>query len=90
MKNVASTARVDDGRLDLLAVEKCSVPQIMKISADLIAGKPVDHHEHVLHIQSRHFRISSSVELQSDLDGEIGPMLPLEIQTIPQALEVYC
>ncbi len=89
MKCVAANARVDDGRLDLLAIKKCAVPQIMKISGDLIAGKPVDSNPHVLHLQSRHFRVSSSVELQSDLDGELGPMLPLSIETLPQALEVF-
>lgn len=90
MKNVADSARVDDGRLDLLAVKKCNVAQLMKVSGDLIAGKTVDRSPHVLHIQARHFTVSSSVALRSDLDGEEGPMLPLTIDTIPQAIEVFC
>ena len=41
MKNVANGVAVDDGKLDLLSIGKCSIPKLMSITADLIAGKPV-------------------------------------------------
>ena len=91
MKNVAEEATVDDGKLDLLAVKKCSPAQLMKLTADLIAGKSVTGQEAVLHVQAKKFSISAKKGgLVSDLDGEIGPLLPLEIETIPKAIEVYC
>lgn len=90
MKNVAKEASVDDGKLDLLAVKKCSPASLMKLTADLIAGKSVTGRKFVFHVQAKDFQISAEKgELVSDLDGEIGPLLPLEIETIPGALEVY-
>ena len=44
----------------------------------------------VLHVQAKNFTVISSDEVQSDLDGEIGPLLPIRVETIPKAIEVYC
>ena len=90
MKNVAKDVAVDDGKLDLLAIKKCSITQLMTITADLVAGRPVAEKDGVLHLQARTFHIATTESLQSDLDGEAGPLLPLIIETIPQAIAVYC
>lgn len=90
MKNVAEYVEVDDGKLDLLSIGKCSIPKLMALSADLIAGKPVSEREDVLHVQAKHFHIESGIPVESDIDGECGPMLPLTIDTVPQAVAIYC
>lgn len=90
MKNVAKNVSVTDGKLDLLAIRKCGISSLMAVTADLIAGKPVSEKDKVLHIQAKDFCIESAEPLQSDLDGEIGPMLPLKIETVPAAIAVYC
>lgn len=90
MKNVAADISVEDGKLDLLAIKKCGLPKLMAITADLVAGKPVADKDGVLHLQAKEFQISTDEELQSDLDGEVGPLLPLKIETVPQAIAIYC
>lgn len=90
MKNVANGVAVDDGKLDLLSIGKCSIPKLMSITADLIAGKPVSEREDVLHVQAKHFHIESGIPVESDIDGECGPMLPLTIETVPRAVAIYC
>lgn len=90
MKNVASEARVDDGKLDFLAVKKCSVGELMKITADLIGGKSVSGKNGVVHLQAARFSVFAEGEVFSDLDGELGPKLPLHVETVAGALEVYC
>lgn len=90
MKNVANGVTVDDGKLDLLSIGKCSIPKLMSITADLIAGKPVSEREDVLHVQAKHFHIESGIPVESDIDGECGPMLPLTIETVPRAVAIYC
>ena len=90
MKNVANGVAVDDGKLDLLSIGKCSIPKLMSITADLIAGKPVSEREDVLHVQAKHFHIESGKPVESDIDGECGPMLPLTIETVLRAVAIYC
>lgn len=90
MKRIGTDISVDDGMLDLLAVKKTGLPQFMSVAADLFAGKPVTEKSSILHIRARTFEIHTTQELCSDLDGECGPMLPLRVRTVPQALSVYC
>lgn len=92
MKNVAEAARIDDGKLDLLAVKKSSAAELMKLTADLIAGKSVMTAKNVLHIAAAEFVVETdgAEEAISDLDGEKGPALPITVKTLPGALEIFC
>lgn len=90
MKNVAENVSVTDGKLDLLAIKKCHLPPLMAVTADLLASRPVSEKDCVLHLQAASFKISAEGALESDLDGEVGPQLPIEIKVVPQALAVYC
>ena len=90
MKHIGTNISVDDGMLDLLAVKKTGLPQFMSVAADLFSGRPVTEKENILHIRANTFEIQTEQELCSDLDGECGPLLPLRIKTVPQALSVYC
>lgn len=90
MKHVAEGVQVDDGKLDFLAIRKCNPVQLMAIATELASGKSVSGKEAVVHIQAKKFQVSSPVNLESDLDGEAGPPLPLKIETAAQAIEIFC
>ena len=90
MKKIGENISIDDGMLDLLAVRKTGLPQFMTAAADLFSGKPVTERENVLHVQARSFEISTKEELYSDIDGECGPLLPLRVKTMQEALALYC
>lgn len=89
-KNVVSAASVQDGKLDLLAVKQCNIAELMVILADLLAGRDVTGRKEVIYRQAASFEVTSDTELDSDLDGEIGPRLPLNIETVPGALQLFC
>ena len=89
MKNVGTNVKIDDGKLDFLAVKKCSVRDFMKLFKDLVRGKPITGKKGAIHISSEEFFVSSTEDVKSDLDGEAGPNLPLEIKTVHNAISVY-
>ena len=90
MKNVADFAKIDDGELNFLAVKKCSPSKLLRISRKLFSNKGVNlNDENIFHLQAKKFVIASTTELTSDVDGEAGSNLPIEIDTIPQALEMF-
>lgn len=90
MKHIADDVQVDDGLLDLLAIQNCSLAKLAGVTKDLLSGKSVAEKDAVIHIKASKFTIAASEPLQSDLDGEVGPMLPLHIETVKHALSVYC
>lgn len=90
MRHIAEEARVDDGRLDLLLVKKCGLKDLMSITKDLFEGKPVTKRKEILYIQAKSFEVGAAASLESDLDGEKGPLLPLKIETVHKAVRLFC
>lgn len=88
-KNAARQASVQDGKLDLLLMKQCNIGELMTITAELLAGKDVTSRKEVVYRQASTYEVCCDTELVSDLDGEIGPKLPLKIETVPHAIELY-
>ena len=90
LHDVAPCAAIDDGMLDFLAIRKGNVPQLMRVCTELLSGHSVLENPHILHIQASSFEVTSDAPLVSDLDGEAGPALPLKVETVPRAVQVFC
>lgn len=89
-KKIADTAQIDDGKLDLLALKKCSVSNLVTLAKKILAGESIQGDDNILSLQAAQIEISSSAELTSDLDGEAGSSLPLKIETLRHALKFFC
>jgi len=82
-------AKVNDGRLDVLIVKQCSIPDLMSLFVGLLTGKNPVHHRSVLYLQAKAISIQCVEEVESDLDGELGPKLPLDITTLPGKIQLF-
>lgn len=89
LKNIATKARVDDGKLDMIIVKQCKIPELMTLAADIVAGKSIRKRKNVIYLQAKDIRIECDEDLESDLDGELGPKLPLEITTLQGKLDLF-
>jgi len=85
---IAPQARIDDGKLDLLIVHRCSLPELARILISLLSGAHINH-KAVQYLQASHITIESDEPVESDLDGELGPALPLSITALSQQLKVF-
>ncbi|MBR3499550.1 MAG: YegS/Rv2252/BmrU family lipid kinase [Selenomonadaceae bacterium] len=88
-KKISDTARIDDGKLDLLALKSCSPPALIALAKKILAGESIQGDENIFSAQAETFEIKSSAELVSDLDGEVGNILPLKIETLRHAINFY-
>ena len=89
MKKLVDSAKIDDGKTDLIAVKKCNPKNILTLTKKILTGQTVDDDKNILHIQAKNFEISSTEILTSDIDGEIGDNLPLKIETVHQAINFF-
>ncbi|MBQ6297740.1 MAG: YegS/Rv2252/BmrU family lipid kinase [Selenomonadaceae bacterium] len=89
-KKISDTAQIDDGKLDFLALKKCSSTALINLAKKILAGNSIQTDENIFSLQAKTFKIKSSAALTSDLDGEAGNSLPLNIQTIPHAINFFC
>lgn len=82
-------AQIDDGKLDLLVVNKCNLPELMSLFISFLKG--IHHNsKHVTYLQAKQITIECGEHLESDLDGELGPRLPLHIEVVPSKVRFYC
>ena len=88
-KKISDIAKIDDGKLDLLALKKCSPRSLLNLTQKILAGKCIDTDENIFYIQAKNFVINSPADLISDLDGEIGDNLPIKISTIHRAINFF-
>lgn len=89
MKNVAMKARVNDGKLDLLVVKQCGMPELMTLMMEMLAGSDLTSHKSVIYLQAKDIHIECEEEIESDLDGELGPRLPLNVTTLQGKIQLF-
>ena len=86
--NVATHASINDGKFDLLLVKKCSLPELVALTAEIVSGRGISE-KNVLYLQASEFRIAADAPLLSDVDGEQGPPLPMHVEVVPSAIELF-
>ncbi|WP_425059495.1 Diacylglycerol kinase [Sporomusa carbonis] len=85
---LAPEAKIDDGKLDLLIVNKCSISELMGLFISIFAGRHT-FSNHIRYLQAANIYIECDEPVESDLDGELGPPLPLSIATVTNRLKVF-
>jgi diacylglycerol kinase (ATP) len=76
-----------DGLLDI-CICKCSSRPVLLKHAFLTLLKSLHKSKNVIYKQCKKFKIYSDSPLKTELDGDPGPDLPLEVTVIPQAVKV--
>lgn len=85
---LAPQAKIDDGKLDVLIVNKCSISELMGLFISIFAGRHTSS-SHIRYLQAADITIECDEPVESDLDGELGPRLPLTISTVTNKLKVF-
>jgi len=87
-RSLAPNAKINDGKLDLLVASNCRLPELMRLFISLLTGTHINH-KSVSYIQAKNITIECKDELLSDLDGELGPSLPLSIEAVSNKLRIF-
>ena len=85
--HVAPTARMDDGRLDVLAVEELSLAQVLPKLAKLYGGHILGDRA-VRHFEAERVHIETDPPVSVQADGQIVGTTPAEFSLQPRALSV--
>ena len=77
-----------DGYANILILKDASILSKLSVIPDLLKGD-VFENDHIEYIKARHIKISSDVELETDVDGDKSDNLPVEIKVLGQHIQVY-
>ena len=82
---MAPKASVNDGRLNCLMIKKAPMAEILDIITKLLAGKHITN-EYVVYFETKKIRVETEDEL--DVDGELFPSGPIDIEVIPGSFDM--
>ena len=82
-------AKIDDGLLHGMAIKKLDLAEAVKLTPTIIAGQ-LSESDNVEYFTAKTVIVKEGAEskIGSDIDGEQGPKLPLEIKVMPGHLKV--
>ena len=89
LPNAMPEAQIDDGLLDLMIVKQCSLPEFTSLVISLLAGRDIRRNRYVLHYQAKEINVDIKEDVETDLDGELGPNLPLTAKVLHTKLRVF-
>ncbi|WJH32187.1 diacylglycerol kinase family lipid kinase [Paenibacillus sp. CC-CFT747] len=86
-EKLAPDAEVDDGLLHCFVIRDLSIFHTVTAGLSLLLGH-LKNHKDVDYFTSRKVTVSSPDPVKTNVDGEEGPMLPLELGILPRYLQV--
>ncbi|SHI85335.1 YegS/Rv2252/BmrU family lipid kinase [Lutispora thermophila] len=85
---LAPYASVYDGLLDVIAIRAANIPNIINLVVKVLRGEHVGD-PNIYHFQTDNLKISSDETVESDIDGERGPFLPLDVKVDKKSVKVF-
>jgi len=78
---------INDGKLDLVIVKRCSVTDLIALIKDYRFGKH-DKSPFIHYVQGQHIHITCDQDLTMDIDGEEGTHLPIDIHNLQKSIQL--
>ncbi len=86
-EKVVPGAAVDDGLLHCFIFKNLNILNTVTASISLFLSNLKDHKD-VVYFTAKHVSVSSAESVSTNVDGEEGPSLPIEVRILPRHIEV--
>lgn len=86
-KGIAPHASIQDEKLDLVIIKKCSATDMIALFKDYKLNSH-DKNPYIYYTQAHEITISCKENIIYDIDGEEGTTFPIHVSVIPKALHI--
>ncbi|MDR1028111.1 MAG: YegS/Rv2252/BmrU family lipid kinase [Clostridiales Family XIII bacterium] len=86
-KRVAPEASINDGLFDVILFQDMPVGNLMPLLFSVLTGQHTEN-KNVIYFRTGRLRIESPEEVNTDVDGETGDPLPLDVKMLPKRIRV--
>src|SRR5699024_899455 len=87
-EKLAPDAKFDDGYFDLIILRKTNLAEFIRIATLALRGAHLDD-KNVIYAQAKEIKVTPEEDMQLNIDGEFGGMLPGEFTNLRQHIE-FC
>ena len=85
---LAKGAKIDDGKIDLIAIKACPVMELIPLFFRILKGEHLTD-DNVIYIKTDKLSKDCEIDVETDIDGEAGPHFPVDIEVIPKCLKIF-
>lgn len=85
---IAPGASIDDGLLDVIALRKCNLAEFVRVATLALRGEHINDKK-VVHFRTDYMEVVSPGQVQLNLDGEFGGVLPGTFRVLPQHIRIF-
>lgn len=78
IEKLAPNASLNDGKFDLLILKESKLAEFVRIFSSAVRGEHI-HDKAIIYVQASKIKIKAKEEVQLNLDGEYGGLLPSQI-----------
>lgn len=86
-KNLAPRASLNDSLLELIIVKECSLAEMAGVFWGVLRGE-YQNNPSVFYAQVANLEISGPADIDTDVDGEQGPAMPLRVGILPRRVQL--
>lgn len=86
-KRIAPDAKINDGMLDVVIFKNVPFVELAPLFINVVSGQHPDN-KNVISFQTKSLRIESKQKVVTDVDGETGDELPLDVSILPKRLKI--
>lgn len=87
IESLVPDAAVDDGLLHCFIIKDLSILNTISASVSILLGN-LKEHKDVIYFTAKNVSLSSSESVNTNVDGEQGPSLPITLSVLPRHIEV--
>ncbi|MCI8285620.1 MAG: YegS/Rv2252/BmrU family lipid kinase [Firmicutes bacterium] len=84
-RKLGSQSSINDGLLDVVMFKNMKIMEIPKVGFNVLRGKH-NEDDNVIYFQTSKLKITSPEYISTDVDGELGEPLPLNIEILPSRI----
>jgi lipid kinase, YegS/Rv2252/BmrU family len=85
---LAKDALIDDGKLDVIAIKACLIMDLVALLIKVLRGEHLND-SNIVYLRTDSVRINCDIDIETDIDGEAGPLFPVDISVAPKAINVF-
>jgi YegS/Rv2252/BmrU family lipid kinase len=86
-KRTAPSASINDGLLDVIVFKDMGIAKLAGVALEVLTGQHTSN-DRVLYFQTSELNVESKDDVATDMDGEAGPLMPLEVRLLPKRLKI--
>ncbi|HBM75730.1 MAG TPA: lipid kinase [Clostridiaceae bacterium] len=85
---LAKDAKIDDGKLDMIAIKACTIVDLLPLFIKILKGEHLQD-DNVIYIKTDRLNIDCDYKVETDIDGEAGPMFPVKFSVLHNAVNIF-